>query len=391
MTTSIEKTLGEVPLSGDSHHFISHPESRKLLIIMSATGTKPGHFNLWKMRADIPHNQLYLRTPQNDWYQHGIPGLGKDFETTIESIKTIIKANGCDEIYTCGSSMGGYGALLFGLALDATILAFSAEIRLKMPFSRSIKMMPKDAKVRFVSLVEQMATSKKDIHLYLGEYDPVDLYCNSLAVKHPKVSISTFPFDEHTVMRTMAFEGTLLPTILALVENQPLPATQHDGSALDKPGYADAFFKGWRQFRRGKFSEALGFLKTALEIHPSSSRCSYLLAKILIKQGDVFSALKYASMAASLSPTVEEHQVFFAHCLRKCGFLEESLAAHKRIQTTWPDAARSYFDAGQVWTSKKMHKNAYANFTEAVRVDPSNASFLKLQKLSLSRLEKTAP
>ncbi len=221
MTTSIEKTLGEVPLSGDSHHFISHPESRKLLIIMSATGTKPGHFNLWKMRADIPHNQLYLRTPQNDWYQHGIPGLGKDFETTIESIKTIIKANGCDEIYTCGSSMGGYGALLFGLALDATILAFSAEIRLKMPFSRSIKMMPKDAKVRFVSLVEQMATSKKDIHLYLGEYDPVDLYCNSLAVKHPKVSISTFPFDEHTVMRTMAFEGTLLPTILALVKTNP--------------------------------------------------------------------------------------------------------------------------------------------------------------------------
>lgn len=391
MTVSIEKTKSNIPLSGDSHHFVSRPGSRKLLILMSATGTKPGHFNLWKMRDMIPHNQLYLRTPQNDWYQDGIAGLGADFETTIESIQQIIKAKGCDEIYACGSSMGGYGALLFGVALDATVLAFSAEIHLKLPFSRSIKMMPKETTVRFPNLVKMMAKSKKNIHLYLGEFDPVDLYCSSLVRKLPKVSIATFPHDEHTVMRTMAFEDTLLPTILALLENDPLPAPLHNGHALDKSDYADAFFKGWRQLMRDKPSEARGFFETALKFYPSSSRGNYFLAKTHHKQGDFFSALKYAALAASLAPTVEEHQIFFAHCLRKCGFLEEALAAHRRIQGTWPDAARSYFDAGQVWATKQMHKKAYANFTQAVRVDPGNASFLKLQKRALSRIGQSAP
>ena len=84
-------TLNGVPLVSDTHHLLLHPGAKQFLILLSATGTKPGSFNLWKHADALPYHKLYLRVPINDWYQQGVPGLGADPEETYASIRRLIE------------------------------------------------------------------------------------------------------------------------------------------------------------------------------------------------------------------------------------------------------------------------------------------------------------
>ena len=47
-TTQDDTIESDLPVKGDHYHLVPHPGSDKLVILFSATGTKPGKFNLWR-------------------------------------------------------------------------------------------------------------------------------------------------------------------------------------------------------------------------------------------------------------------------------------------------------------------------------------------------------
>lgn len=64
-------------------------------------------------------HRLHLRDPKMAWYLQGIEGLGDGLHGTLKAVQRCIKALSPTRVTMLGQSMGGYGALRYGLALGA--------------------------------------------------------------------------------------------------------------------------------------------------------------------------------------------------------------------------------------------------------------------------------
>lgn len=378
-------TLNGIPLVSETHHLILHPGARQFLILLSATGTKPGRFNLWKYADVLPCHKLYLRVPTNSWYQQGVPGLGADLEETLESIRRLIAGTGADRVCTVGSSMGGYGAILFGLELDASVLAFSPEIVLDLPFSRSSKMIPDDVERVVPDLRDKLAKANHPVMIYTGEMDPVDLYCAAMIRKLSHISIVTFRDDEHTVMRTLFQTGRLEQTLMDFVEGNSLQPIMEKGNALSVARYPRHFYRGWQHYVKRNDTAAIEEFRLALEAYPISARVNFFMAKLLLRNDNPEKAREHAALALAMTPNFIEHRILFAHCLRMTDALDGAIYCHMKILESWPDTDQSHYDLGQIYLLQGRVELARTHFREAVRLVPTNASYAR-KLVQLDRL-----
>ncbi|WP_428507724.1 hypothetical protein [Roseateles sp.] len=72
-------------------------------------------------------HRIHLRDLSVSWYLHGVAGLGSNLLRTLDALATQVRALAPTRVMTLGQSMGGYGAILYGLALGVDrIVAFGA-------------------------------------------------------------------------------------------------------------------------------------------------------------------------------------------------------------------------------------------------------------------------
>lgn len=64
-------------------------------------------------------HRIHLRDPRMAWYLQGIDGLGADLDATLDTVRRHIRALPATRMTMLGQSMGGYGAIRYGLALGA--------------------------------------------------------------------------------------------------------------------------------------------------------------------------------------------------------------------------------------------------------------------------------
>ena len=80
---------------------------------------------------------VYLRDFRRAHYLKGVRGLGGDRAETIHALKTLTADLGARRVLCVGNSSGGYGALLYGLELEAeAVLNFSGPTNLDPEFNR---------------------------------------------------------------------------------------------------------------------------------------------------------------------------------------------------------------------------------------------------------------
>lgn len=92
-----------------------------LLIAFSSVNVPPGKFSGSKAFYGINANVLFINCPSNSWYINEIfPGCN-DWSANIKYLSNLIKRLTKKDsiVITYGGSMGGYGALLYGLAINA--------------------------------------------------------------------------------------------------------------------------------------------------------------------------------------------------------------------------------------------------------------------------------
>jgi len=381
----MKKVSTSIPVSSATHHLVAKKNSEKLLIIFSATGTKPSKFNMWKLRDFIPHNLLYVRVPTNNWYQNGIPGIADNHVDTIEAIKNFVSELGIKEVFTCGSSMGAYGALLYGSILNCNVLAFSPETQLKLPHSRSTKMMPKDAMVSFPNLKPMMKKSNAIFHIYTGEKDPVDLYCADRVKDLQNVNIVTFPADEHTVFRTLVFSDRFLPLLWSFMAGSNLPKLEGTGRALENKGFAENLYKGWVAFQKKENQKSELLLQAALDIYPISSIGHFTMTSLMYRLKNYEKGKNHALFALTLDPDNPRNHNNIAHYFRRIGLLNEAIEMHLKIQKRWPESYYSKIDLAMIYEALGRKTQAKILIKEAITLQPKNQSFRKI----LVRLETT--
>jgi tetratricopeptide (TPR) repeat protein len=367
----------------DTHYLHLKPTSSKLLIILSATGTKAGRFNLWGLRDKIPHNILFLRVAENDWYQNGVSGLANSHEGTISAIKSIVSKNDIKEVYTCGSSMGGWAAIFYGAELNCNALAFSPEILLKLPHSRSAKMMPVETTVRFHDIRNKIEGSKSLFYIYTGERDPVDLYCADLVKDFENVEVTTFPNDEHTVLRTLVSNGQFLPMLWLFMSGSKINKQKDAGRALNYEGFAENYYFGWSAYQSKDNDNARAFLEIALSKYAAASHAQYIMGSLLYRHKDFSKGKDYMLMALALRPDIPEHHVGVAQYFRRIGLLDDAIRMHLDIQSRWPESYQSRYELAMIYIEIDDKQQAISQLKEVVRLQPKRKAY----KDALSKLQ----
>ena len=196
-------------LSGNNFHFILNENSKKLIIFFSAKDLAPKKFNFWQIGRDLDINVLFLNNGQNEWYQRGIPDFGDTITDTIDKIKQWISALNIIETYTMGTSMGGYAAIQYGIALNAKILAFAPDVILCDEHTKSKKFLLKGITPVCSDLRTIIDNTKHTIDIMVGESDIEDLYSVSLLRKYKQVRITSLRDVDHFVPSSLTKKATL--------------------------------------------------------------------------------------------------------------------------------------------------------------------------------------
>jgi hypothetical protein len=195
---------------------------RPLLIafggIQGALGLPP--FEFFNFTKSMQTNKLYVRDLEQSWYHSGLSPYTRNIEETIAFLRTKISESTSSKIIMVGNSMGGYAALLFGLAVNAErILAFSPQTFIdkwhrKLFWDRRwphrIKAAQQIAPRHYLDLKPLCKSNlKPDINIFFGETNRLDKI-HAKRLSHCD-NIKLHPYKEggHSVVKVLRDNGTL--------------------------------------------------------------------------------------------------------------------------------------------------------------------------------------
>lgn len=187
-----------------SNLYVKHikKNSNSNIFAFSALNTPAGKFQFYKTLSDIDYNLTLVNVRDNDWYQRGIPGIGED--VPICANQFIKNVEGKGKTICIGSSMGGYGAGLYGARGHADIvIIFGSEFRIGLPFSRSKLHMPDDIPIKYGNLSEiiKQSNEKTKYYVFVGDTDIIDLYNSTFVSDIPSVTIYNIKNSNHNVTK----------------------------------------------------------------------------------------------------------------------------------------------------------------------------------------------
>jgi pimeloyl-ACP methyl ester carboxylesterase len=110
----------ETDLSDDEAGYAIEPRAGAPMLI--AFGGMRGSvlmppFEFFKVTEGLDVTRVFVRDHQQLWYQRGVRGLGDSANEVADSIAALRDTHSSPRVVTCGVSMGGFAALLFGSLL----------------------------------------------------------------------------------------------------------------------------------------------------------------------------------------------------------------------------------------------------------------------------------
>lgn len=192
--------------------------SDKLLLIFSALNIRPPKFSLFKKAQTLGINVLFFNTPSYEWYRNGIKGIG-DTEEVVKFIKNLKEEQNINSIYTFGTSMGGYGAILYGALCGAKkIFACCTEPVIGIPGGRTTVAQNNYLYAEYTDL---RAVGLNNIIYLYGQTDPADcIGAYMISSANPGNLVFSLPDAGHDVVDRLNSQGYLLPMIEEVINDR---------------------------------------------------------------------------------------------------------------------------------------------------------------------------
>ncbi|OIJ42623.1 hypothetical protein [Massilia timonae] len=151
------------------HSLLRPCESDTLVVILAPMNLPASQLPHYRNSEVINASKLLINPANSNFYL--------DCEAEVkELISSSLVVTQAKRLIICGSSMGGYGALLFGPQFEETVALFSyaPAFRLDHPYSRSALQMEIQHKGGAGSVTEGLTSTSADIHLFLPCFDHQD-------------------------------------------------------------------------------------------------------------------------------------------------------------------------------------------------------------------------
>ncbi|MBU3014060.1 hypothetical protein KO488_04775 [Poseidonibacter lekithochrous] len=174
-------------------------ESNDILVVFSAATVPIGKFSFSNQFKDANLNILYLNCPENTWYLKSPLGKNDGIKYYNNIVENIIKEyNLKGTKIALGGSMGAYGALLVGTALNFDrIICTGIETELFLENSNSKKYFLKKKGLEIPDLNNLICCSSfKEAIFIFGERDIIDIF-SAAKINHDD-RIKIIPLKNHT-------------------------------------------------------------------------------------------------------------------------------------------------------------------------------------------------
>jgi hypothetical protein len=364
------------PIHRETFAFLPRANSKKLVVFFSATGNKAGKFTFWNVSKSIDDSILFVSNgDRNEWYQHGVPGLGDTAEKTVETIRSYAGLVGAEHLYMVGVSMGGAGALLHGALAGAQVMAFCPETLINLPHSRCKKYMTPGTEIPYPDLSKLITTASRRIYVVCGESDPVDIYCASTLETIQNVVVKTIIGAGHAVQVALHNRNRLIPLIHEFVGNQDISRIEGEGVASKIPGFPYEYFRTHCTVSDRDWENAVKHGMNAIALNPTSETVNSMLGRALMSLGRAHDAYPFVAAATALAPDDINARFAFASCVRRLGDMGRAIQLHKSIVGDVPKLAKSYYELGAIYSRLKDKQNARENFQKAADLEPNNANY----------------
>ncbi len=377
------KNISSYPteLSSNNHNFFLKRKSKKIIIFFAAQNMKAGKYNFFQLGRDIEENILFVNDLSNQWYLNGIESFGDTFHDTIAKIEEWVKYLQVDEVYTVGTSMGGYAAILYGVYLNANILSFAPEIILKTPFSRSKKKLHRKTKILHKDLRELLSNYKKNVTVIAGEDDALDLYFASLLRDSEKLKVYTLKGVGHYVPSYLT-RASYMNRILSsfYINGKPNMENVFEiGNTIDNKEVCKQIYLAYIALQRKNYSLVELITEKILEDNSSIGIVYYIKGMALIKNNNYNFAQKYLATATLYAPTIPEYFFYYTHSVRMQGDDVQSLYLLNLLLQRFPNYHKAYYAMGIIYYKTKKYLDAFEYFNKAFCLDSKNKSYIKMK------------
>jgi len=373
-------------LSGPSHHIIPHEGARRLVIFFGAKDLADEGYNFLQLGRELPEHRMFLNNGANEWYQYGVPGFGDSFAATLQTLKDWQAALGVDEVCTVGTSMGAYGAIQYGAALKARILAFSVDAVLQDTHSRSAEYFIGTKPPSCPDLRPLLADGTTDVTLLVGERDPVDLHAAAKLASAAPITVISLIGVDHVVPTYLKRRSRLGPLLRAFVAGNALPEQPDQGGALAAKDYVPALFAAHCAFEEGDLEHAIKHAETALAAYPYGEAAESILGQALAKQGAHSEAITWLTRSVASQHKDFKLQVVLALALRRAGAPERARQIYDQVLVQQPGYHTAHYGLGLLHLEAGRLKEAHNAFTTAQRLAAQNTNYRKRVKALAKQL-----
>jgi hypothetical protein len=343
---------------------LARPQLSDMAIVaFSSRGAR--HFNYHNILDSIPASKLLVRDPSDCWYNAGIPGVGDTVDQIAERLREELEAMGAKRVFTVGSSMGAYAAILFGCLVGAErAMAFAPQTLLDPMFALSP---PGDIPLEAPDLepIARAATGTK-IDLVVGWDDPVDLFYYFHLEHIPSVRGLARIGGSHTFIESL---GTGLPQIIATLMEGGSPADFEVQVSVDeelKVGVTEAVLA----FHRTEYARSASLIAPLAHADPSWAALHFLHGLACFNAWDLAGAEAAFSAASRASPDWYEPLGHLGRTLIQMQRPADAEPLLRRAVELKPDWARIYLFLGESLLGQGRVEEARAEFDHALELDP---------------------
>jgi tetratricopeptide (TPR) repeat protein len=284
---------------------------------------------------------------------------------------------GANEIVMVGSSMGGYGAILFGAKLGCRVLAFGAETILKLPQSRSLTFLLKKSPVLYPDLKPIILDSDAKITLISGEFDLVDLLGAKNIYGLKNTEVITLRGIGHNTPAYLDKKYGINNIFKTYLFDNKLPEFEEKGTICALEDCVELLDRANTEFLAKQYEMAEDMLNEILEISDDLDIAHYKLGYTLYSLQDFENAVTSLENTIRISPHFVKAYELLGVSLPKLGRYEESYQCHVTAYEYDEKLASAYFNAGLSLEKLKRYDEAESHFRKAVHLPGENTKFKK--------------
>lgn len=368
-------------MQGDFVKIAKNYSAKTAYLVFSAMSTPQGSFQMSKALAKFSGLMLFLNDQDNNWYQHGIPGIGESTAETVSKLKVEFASEGIERIVCIGASMGGYGAALYGELLEANlVICFSCELELGLPFSRSALHSTVNKEDPHYSIDKTIRHNTKTKFIFVvGTSDIIDLYNISL-INDCGFEIYFLKNKNHFLTQDLHIEFSLENIIQDFEAGKGFPD--------------DAWLESSEQFKQDfEYIDKVYELYVAVR-RRNHERCAELISQIpadnSLETAKLYTGMYYSRMkryaeaevlleqAMEKNPANRETAFQLAICKRALGKIDDAAKLYAQVLEQDPGYAAAHHHLGMIEERYKNLDKAVFHFESAmaIKAEPQYAANL---------------